>query len=400
MAPLPKTKSVLIVGAGPAGLVAAKTLKQYGYAVSVYEAADCVGGMWKTKDGGPGDKCSIHMHTNLSRYTVSFSDLSWSSVDLQYMYDDSGHSQKNPRMFPMAWQVGEYLETYAKEFDIMSSVFLERRVNSAKLNKGTWDVSYVDSSGKLSGPRTFDHLIVASGYFNKPAHSFDPSPSKDLPNIQHSSRFRDLSGLTNTPGKIVVIGGGISGSEAAAQAAFQISNAQYGPSATKPAHAASKIYHVINRPFYALPRYLPTNPRGQDGQFELAPKFLPLDLVLHNISRRGKGEISAAITTMPPEKARKGHAFLRDCLGGDQRDVGRSELVYKTDRIHYPAYTGITDTYKEFVRSGIVIPVQGQVEEVTQQVDGNLFGVNIKQSAPWAIKDTTVSPLPTRILLD
>jgi hypothetical protein len=103
---------------------------------------------------------------------------------------------------------------------------------------------------------------------------------------------------------------------------------------------------------------------------------------------------------MPPEKARKGHAFLRDCLGGDQRDVGRSELVYKTDRIHYPAYTGITDTYKEFVRSGIVIPVQGQVEEVTQQVDGNLFGVNIKQSAPWAIKDTTVSPLPTRILLD
>jgi hypothetical protein len=399
MAPLPK--SVLIVGAGPAGLVAAKTLKQYGYTVSVYEAADCVGGMWKTKDGRPGEKCSPHMHTNLSRYTVSFSDLSWSSVDLDYLYDDSGHSQDNPPMFPMAWQVGEYLETYEKEFDIMSSVFLERRVSSTKLNKDdTWDVSYVDSSGKLSGPRIFDHLIVASSYFNKPAPSFDPSPSKDLPNIQHSSRFRTLSGLTNTPGKIVVIGGGISGSEAAAQAAFQISNAQYAPGTTKPAHAASKIYHVINRPFYSLPRYLPTNPRRRDGEFELAPEFLPLDLVLHNLSRRGNGEISAAITTMPPEKAQKGHAFLRDCLGGDQRDIGHSALVYKTDQIQYPAYTGITDTYKEFVRSGIVIPVQGQVEEVTQQVNGDLFDVSIKQSAPWAINDTTVSPLATRSLLD
>jgi thioredoxin reductase len=398
MTPLPKTKSVLIVGAGPAGLVAAKTFKQYGYTVAVYEAADCVGGMWRTKRGGPGDKCSYDMHTNLSRFTVSFSDLSWSSVDLEYLYDS--HRQENPPMFPMAWQVGEYLKTYAKQFDIMSSVHLQKRVSSANVNKdNTWDVSYVDASGQLSKSRTFDYLIVANGYFDKPAHSFDPSPSKNLPNIQHSSRFRDLSGLTSTSGKVVVIGGGISGSEAASQAAFQISNAQYAPSETKPAHAASKVYHVINRPFYCLPRYLPTNPRNEDGKPALAPKFLPIDLILHDISRRGSEVISAAITTMPPEKAQKGHAFIRDCLGGDQRDVGHSELVYKTDQTQYPAYTGITDTYKEFVRSGILVPVQGQVEEVKQQVNSDLLDVSIKQSAPWQLNNITASLLASRSLL-
>lgn len=48
------------------------------------------------------------MRTNLSRYTVSFSDLSWESV-----FD--GRSEDVP-MFPRAWQVGMYLEQYAGRY--------------------------------------------------------------------------------------------------------------------------------------------------------------------------------------------------------------------------------------------------------------------------------------------
>lgn len=46
------------------------------------------------------------MRTNLSRYTVAFSDLSWESV-----FD----SQDVP-MFPQAWQVGMYLEEYVERY--------------------------------------------------------------------------------------------------------------------------------------------------------------------------------------------------------------------------------------------------------------------------------------------
>lgn len=46
------------------------------------------------------------MRTNLSRYTVAFSDLSWESVF---------ESQDVP-MFLQAWQVGMYLEKYVERY--------------------------------------------------------------------------------------------------------------------------------------------------------------------------------------------------------------------------------------------------------------------------------------------
>ncbi|KAF1836790.1 FAD/NAD(P)-binding domain-containing protein [Decorospora gaudefroyi] len=374
------SKSVLIVGAGPAGLVAAKIFKQYGYDVTVYEAADRVGGMWRAKQGEPGDKCGPELRTNLSMFTVAFPDLSWSKVDLSSSTD---FASTRPPMFPKAWQVGRYLETYANNFGITPHVSLRRRVVRACLDHDyTWKVVSDNGSGQVDS-RSFDRLIIASGFYNKPAGSFDPSPSKRLLNIQHSSHFRDLSGLTITPGKVVVIGGGISGSEAAATAALQISNAKHSPNGTKYAHAGSRVYHIVNRPFYCLPRYLPQDPKTVDGRFNFAPKFLPLDLVLYNLSRRGGGELSATITTLPPEKARKGHEFMRTVLGGDQADVGHGGLVYRANQTNHPAYTGITDTYMEFVRSGIVVPVQGWVKKVKQQTNGDLFDIDVKQYEPW-----------------
>lgn len=46
------------------------------------------------------------MRTNLSRFTVSFSDLAWESV----------LGGTDVPMFPQAWQVGRYLETYTERY--------------------------------------------------------------------------------------------------------------------------------------------------------------------------------------------------------------------------------------------------------------------------------------------
>lgn len=378
-------RTVCIVGAGPAGLVAAKTFLQHGnYSVTVYEAAERVGGMWRAQPGEFGDKCSPEMKTNLSRFTVAFADLSWSSVDLSDPV--TGSAPGTPPMFPKAWQVGRYLEAYKTKFGLDSNIFCKRRVVKAWIleDSKTWQIVSEDTVTKERSTGTFDHLIVASGFFDKEGRSFDPSSTKKPRNLQHSSKFRDISALTETSGKIVVIGGGISGSEAAAQAAFQISSARFSPGKAKSVHADSKVYHILNRPLYALPRYLPQDPHNNGSQdFNLAPKFLPIDLVLYNLSRRGNGVISAAITTVPPDKAQKGHDFLRSVLGGDQGDIGRSELVYEPDQIQYPAYTGITDTYAEFVRSGIIIPVKGWVDDINQQANSEFFDIILKRYDPW-----------------
>ncbi|CAO2648764.1 Nn.00g097130.m01.CDS01 [Neocucurbitaria sp. VM-36] len=387
-------KTICIIGAGPAGLVTAKTLLHKGsYSITVFETANRVGGMWRAQPGEIGDKCSPDMRTNLSRYTVAFSDLSWTSVNLSDPLTGPS-SPDPPPTFPKAWQVGRYLETYAQRFGLNSNIMFNKRVTHANLLEDlkTWEVTSVDNVTMQETRHKYDYLIVASGFFGHPIASNDPSPDGTLANIQHSSHFRDLPSLTNQSGKIVVIGGGISGSEAAAQAAFQISNARASPGTTRPAHAKSTVYHVINRPFYCLPRYLPQDPHNAEIQdFNLAPKFLPLDLVLYDLSRRGQGEISAAITTVPPEKAKKGHEFVRSLIGGDQRGIGNGELVYKPDQMRYPGYTGITDTYTEFVRSGILVPVQGWVDEIRQRENSDLLDIVLKHYEPWA-NVSTIEP--------
>lgn len=378
------TKSVCIVGAGPSGLVAAKTFLQHGgYSVTVYEAADRVGGMWRAQPGEYGDKCSPEMRTNLSRFTVAFPDLSWSSVDLADPV--TGAPPPTPPMFPKAWHVGRYLEKYSEKFGLKSKIFFNRKVIDADILEDlrTWQISTYDVVTHQSSTQTFDYLVIASGFFDKPGRTFDRSPGRSLQNIQHSSEFRDLTTLSQKAGKIVVIGGGISGSEAAAQAAFQVSSAKYLPGKNKPTHSESRIYHIVNRPFYCLPRYLPQDPH-KESDANLAPSFLPLDLILYNLSRRGEGEISASITTVPPEKAKKGHDFIRSVIGGDQQEYGSSALVYTPEQTQYPGYCGITDTYAEFVRSGLIVPVQGWVDKVEQREGGDSFDIALQHNVPWS----------------
>lgn len=381
------TKSICIVGAGPSGLVAAKTFLQYGgYTVTVYEAADRVGGMWRAQPGEFGDKCSPEMRTNLSRFTVAFADLPWSDVDLSNTLTGTP-SPATPPMFPKAWQVGRYLEKYASEFNLRPCIFFNRRVVDADLldDNNKWKITTQDPSTQQSDTQTFDHLIIASGFFDRPGQTFDPFPNGNSHSIIHSSKFRDLSSLSSTPGKIAVIGGGISGSEAAAQAAFQISSAKNSPGKSKPAHADSKVYHVVNRPFYCLPRYLPQNPlKEASPSVNPAPTFLPLDLILYNLSRRGDGEISASITTVPPEKAKKGHEFMRSVIGGDQQEYHSPALVHTLDQTQLPGYCGITDTYLEFVRSGLIVPVQGWVQTIERHNNDAFFDIVLGHKKPWS----------------
>ncbi|KAF1954036.1 hypothetical protein CC80DRAFT_418994 [Byssothecium circinans] len=387
-------KTVAVVGGGPAGLVTAKTLLQHGgdakFKVTVFEAAERIGGMWRSLPSETGVKCSPHMRTNLSRWTVAFSDQSWSSVDLSDASSELKASATLP-IFPRAWQVGRYLEAYAKRF-LPDVIRLNKQVTAVGRSgqSGTWNVTSIDTSTQIESKDTFDYLVIASGFFDRPAHNVRRSPGLDAAvRTQHSSEFRKVESLTGTPGKIVVIGGGISGSEAAATAAFQISSARHSPSTEKPAWAESTIYHVFNRPFYCLPRYIPQNPYNTAIQeHNLSPHFLPLDLNLYNLSRRGDGPIAASNGLMPPEKAKKGHEFIRSVIGGDQRDTHREELIYKPNTTHYPAFTGISDTYSDFVRSGLIVPVQGRVESIVDQPENDSivdrFTVETVSRGPFA----------------
>lgn len=139
---------IAVVGAGFAGLSAAKVLRQSGFDVTVFEKAPDVGGVWSRTRRYPG------LRTQNNKGTYHLSDL------------------KMPREYeewPTGEQVQAYLEQYAQTFDLTSSLRLSTEVVAAELVDGEsgWEVTSQPAGGAAVRER-FDHLVVANGIFSEP----------------------------------------------------------------------------------------------------------------------------------------------------------------------------------------------------------------------------------------
>lgn len=137
-------------GAGPSGLVTAKTLiHDYPggtYSPVIFDARHEVGGLWPTGSSETQNQQSADsrgtldpfMRTNLSRFTVAFSDLSW----------ESALNLADGPMFPQARQVGQYLAAYSQRYIPRDVLRLGHRVIKTERLNGSdvtynWRVSWV-----------------------------------------------------------------------------------------------------------------------------------------------------------------------------------------------------------------------------------------------------------------
>src|SRR5204862_7096867 len=80
------------------------------------------------------------MRTNLSRFTVCFSDLAWESVDLGLGNGPDG--RKHIPMFPTAVQVGRYLQTYARRYIPGEVIRWGCKVVQTARERGNWMVEW------------------------------------------------------------------------------------------------------------------------------------------------------------------------------------------------------------------------------------------------------------------
>lgn len=413
-------KSVAIIGAGPAGLAAAKTFLQHpsaAFRVVTFEKSSRPGGLWAVDaddtTGGSGGTMDPRMPTNLSKYTVSFSDLSWEEVSLVEPGLDGPKEQSGAAgrpaapMFPRAWQVGRYLAEYARRFVPPECILLNRRVESAerltKHGKASWrlrwSVTSSDPHNSSTEEAIFDYLVVASGFFSDPAPAellggtttcvpdaaAQAAAASSVKSI-HSSAFRHIRDVTpdawDGPGSLLVIGGAMSGVEAAGALAFRLSSQRHSPAspattgtrapasavtATTPPPPPPKVYHVISRPVYALPTFVPSQSQSRQTHpltTEQRPVFTPIDLELYDLSRRTASGGGTAVQQPTAARAtaasaQRSHAYVRSLLGGDQSELRSAALV--ADSLTAPPRVAIHDTYSEFVRSGAIEVVAGRV---------------------------------------
>ncbi|KAK5107062.1 hypothetical protein LTR62_001912 [Meristemomyces frigidus] len=352
-------KKVCIIGAGPAGLVTAKTLLDTSnFAVALYEKSDRIGGIWALDDDTPNGYLSPQTPTNLSKFTVGFCDLDWGEVD--------GGCEGVP-LFPKAFQVNQYLEEYRRRylggarFCFGATVVKATRQHVVGTDQVRWHIE--SQVGTKLEHEIFDHLVVASGFFSKPrAHKLRlPGPleeDRDRLVTIHSSQFRSLAGLFNNQApkakNILIIGGGNSGGETAAAVAMQLSDTQWSPDRSKSdLYSACEVIHVISRPLYALPPFV---------EYEKGSRsYVPLDLKLYDYSKRPPGMESYGGLQSPAVRDII-HNAIRSMVGGDQSELGYEALVGKGEgACRGTGYVALSESYSEFARSGLIVVKAGTV---------------------------------------
>eukprot|EP00793_Prasinoderma_coloniale_P001785 PRCOL_00003591-RA len=246
-------RTVAVVGAGAAGLAAARELALEGLAPTVFEAGESVGGVWAfteetDSDAAGADPARKRVHgsmyrnlrTNLPRELMSYAALPFGDAE----------GGGDTRRFVGHEAVEHYLEAYADRYGLREHVRLGTRVLEAtpvdaaadgapqvRLPAPDWrrpgaavglvpDTTAwrVTSSGAAGGDggserrvEVFDALCVCNGHYSEPRLPALPGADAFPGELVHSHNYRDTKGYEGK--HVVVVGAGASGEDIAREVA-------------------------------------------------------------------------------------------------------------------------------------------------------------------------------------
>ncbi|CAA7029072.1 unnamed protein product [Microthlaspi erraticum] len=218
MAPCSRINSlqVAVIGAGSAGLAAARELHRESHSVVVFERQSQVGGLWVYTPKSEPDPLSLDpnrtivhssvyesLRTNLPRECMGFRDFPF------VPRPEDGES-RDPRRYPSHSEVLAYLQDFAREFKIEEMVRFETEVVLVEAQGRKWRIQSRNSDGTY-GDEIFDAVVVCSGHYTEPrlAHvpGIDSWPGKQI----HSHNYRVPDPFKDQV--VVVIGNFASGSD-------------------------------------------------------------------------------------------------------------------------------------------------------------------------------------------
>jgi cation diffusion facilitator CzcD-associated flavoprotein CzcO len=182
---------VAVIGAGAAGLVSARWLREAGLDVVVFERTQAIGGIWRPDTG----LAYPSLRTNTSKQRSAFSDLT---------FDASAPD------FPAREEVLAYLERYADLVGVRPAIRFGRSVTS---------VGPAETGGWTIDGEPFDFVVVASGLFGIAREPALAGRERFRGTILHSSAFRDASAYRGRD--VVVAGAGSSGADIAVELATE-----------------------------------------------------------------------------------------------------------------------------------------------------------------------------------
>ncbi|XVF13332.1 hypothetical protein REPUB_Repub08aG0199700 [Reevesia pubescens] len=203
-----KSRHVAVVGAGAAGLVAARELRREGHSVVVFERGNELGGTWIYTPrvepdplGLDPNRPIVHtslyssLRTNLPREVMGYMD---------FPFVTRPGDNRDPRRFPSHREVLIYLKDFAREFGVEDMVrFKTEVVKVGVLEDGKWkirskktsflnnenndnckesDIEIINKSEVEFDDEIYDAVVVCNGHYTEP-------------------RIAEITGINLWPGK-------------------------------------------------------------------------------------------------------------------------------------------------------------------------------------------------------
>ena len=202
-----RSADVAVIGAGAAGLAAARELRAEGHRVSVFEADTAVGGTWRYSPT-PGGHTSMYaaLRTNLPRELMAFTDLPFAA---------SAPLAGDARRYPGHREVLAYLEHFAARYDLLPLIQFSMLVQRATPTRDAgllgprWEIQ--TQAGAVTTTRTFDACVVCNGHYSRPR----VPPVAGLPSfpgrVSHTHDYRTAAPYAGL--RVVVVGAAASGED-------------------------------------------------------------------------------------------------------------------------------------------------------------------------------------------
>lgn len=294
------SRRICVIGAGPGGLVMAKSLLEEGHQPVVFEAQSTLGGVWNLKRDKQVGTYSTTRFQN-SRDTSFFSDF--------YPEDVSG-------TFPDVHEVRRYLDAYATRFDLERHIQCNTRVISVQAEGGGWQVE-IESAGVRSR-QAFDGVALCHGRYQIPQQARIPGLEAFTGEVLHSGQYFDNTAFAGK--RVLVIGNGVSGMDIAGEAS----------------KVASKVYWSLRSRKFILPRMV---------------GFLPNDFV------------SPANLLMPEIlRAQRNIDRLQLAMPAFSEAVRRSGLQPSLNEFRRNPFIHVNDEVVDLVNAGKIETIFGQVQ--------------------------------------
>ena len=212
-----RTEKIAIIGAGVAGLCAARQLIAEGFDCTLLERNNELGGVWS--DG------YLNFGVQVQRELYEFPD--WP------LPEDTPNFTPGP-------VIREYLQAYADNFDISPRIRFNTQVTrlaEVELPESGWSITTKNKNG--DDEENFDWVVICIGlYSNVPNVPEFPGSDEFQGEVIHNSLLKSAEKLKNR--RVAVIGYGKSASDAALEAAS----------------AASETHIVFREPHWPIPRKL------------------------------------------------------------------------------------------------------------------------------------------------